>query len=69
MTTQHRRDYDSQTRQQLQQHDISESSRYVELEKIGNGAYGVVYKAKDVRNNHRLVSKVFIFFFKLFKFS
>jgi len=56
MTTQHRRDYDSQTRQQLQQHDISESNRYVQLEKIGNGAYGVVYKAKDVRNNHRFVA-------------
>ncbi|KAJ1770042.1 Cyclin-dependent kinase catalytic subunit, partial [Coemansia sp. RSA 1843] len=30
--------------------DSNESGRYLKLDKVGEGTYGVVYKARDLRN-------------------
>jgi len=35
---------------------LDELSRFEKLEKIGEGTYGVVYKAKDTENSNRLVA-------------
>ena len=35
---------------------LDELSRFERLEKIGEGTYGVVYKAKDTENSNRLVA-------------
>ncbi|CAG7815939.1 unnamed protein product [Allacma fusca] len=36
--------------------NLDELSRFEKLEKIGEGTYGVVYKAKDTENSNRLVA-------------
>ena len=35
---------------------LDELHRFEKLEKIGEGTYGVVYKAKDTENSNRLVA-------------
>ncbi|CAG7717279.1 unnamed protein product [Allacma fusca] len=35
---------------------LEELNRFERLEKIGEGTYGVVYKAKDTENSNRLVA-------------